>query len=128
MAAIAKAMGLPPALWFDEGLGDGSPSARVSEEHGIAVRVEHLFDAVMNPKTGEPYTSAEVARMTLGDLSEEGVEGVNQRQEGSVHRTHWSVVRSGTCLSGAVKAARSVLQTNALSSAAPSPYPSFLGP
>src|ERR687889_711109 len=39
-------------------------------------RLEHLFKAVRNPKTGEPYTNAEVARMTLGDLSEEDVEGM----------------------------------------------------
>src|SRR5919107_2855229 len=39
-------------------------------------RVEHLFKAVRNPKTGEPYTNTEVARMSLGDLSEEDVEGM----------------------------------------------------
>jgi len=39
-------------------------------------RVEHLFEVVRHPKTGEPYTNAEVARMTLGDLSEKDVEGM----------------------------------------------------
>jgi hypothetical protein len=38
--------------------------------------VVHLFDAIKNPKTGEPYTNAEVARKTLGDLSEADVEGI----------------------------------------------------
>jgi len=36
---------------------------------------EHLFDAIRNPTTGKPCTNAEVARVTLGDLSEE-VEGI----------------------------------------------------
>jgi transcriptional regulator with XRE-family HTH domain len=30
-----------------------------------------VFEVVRNPKSGKPYTNAEVARMTLGDLSEE---------------------------------------------------------
>jgi transcriptional regulator with XRE-family HTH domain len=43
---------------------------------GVAGRLEHLFEVVRNPKTGKPYTNAEVARMTLGDLSEENVEKI----------------------------------------------------
>jgi hypothetical protein len=35
-----------------------------------------VFELVRNPSTGEPYTNAEVARMTLGDLSEEDVEKI----------------------------------------------------
>jgi transcriptional regulator with XRE-family HTH domain len=35
-----------------------------------------VFEVVRNPKTEEPYTNAEVARMTLGDLSEENVERI----------------------------------------------------
>jgi hypothetical protein len=42
----------------------------------VAGRLEHLFEVVGNPKTGKPYTNAEVARMTLGDLSEKDVEGI----------------------------------------------------
>ena len=74
MAAIAKAMGFPPEAWFEEGFATSVGLAEGSG--GIAGRVEHLFDAIRNPKTGEPYTNAEVARMTLGDLSEEEVEGI----------------------------------------------------
>ena len=48
------------------------PTRRLS----LAGRVEHLFDAVRNPHTGESYANAEVARMTLGDLSEDAVEGI----------------------------------------------------
>jgi hypothetical protein len=75
MAAIAKAMGFPPEAWFEAGVGR-APTGPSDEGCGIAGRVEHLFDAVRNPSTGEPYTNAEVARMALGDLSEEDVEGI----------------------------------------------------
>jgi transcriptional regulator with XRE-family HTH domain len=64
--AIAKAMGFPPEAWFEEGVGEGMSDVPADEDHGLAGRVEHLFDAVRNPKTGEPYTNAEVARMKLG--------------------------------------------------------------
>ncbi|HKH36761.1 MAG TPA: hypothetical protein VKA82_06245 [Rubrobacter sp.] len=44
--------------------------------YGVAARLEHLFEVVRNSKAGEPYTNGEVARMTLGDLSEEEVERI----------------------------------------------------
>src|SRR5215212_11148196 len=55
MAAIAKAMGFPPEAWFEEGVGR-EPDRLGIDGRGIAGRVEHLFDAVRNPSTGEPYT------------------------------------------------------------------------
>jgi transcriptional regulator with XRE-family HTH domain len=76
LAAMAKAMGFPPEVWFEEGIGDGRPTIRDGESRGLAGRLEHLFEVVRNPKTGEPYTNSEVARMTLGDLSEEDVERI----------------------------------------------------
>src|SRR5829696_3263862 len=76
MRAIAKAMSFAPEVWFEEGLSDGRTTRRGGESGGFAGRVEHLFDAIRNPKTGEPYTNGEVARMTLGDLSEDEVEGI----------------------------------------------------
>jgi transcriptional regulator with XRE-family HTH domain len=76
MRAIAKAMGFAPEVWFEDSLGEGR-SIRLSEEScGVASRLEHLFEVVRNPKTGKPYTNSEVARMTLGDLSEEEVEKI----------------------------------------------------
>jgi transcriptional regulator with XRE-family HTH domain len=75
MLAIARAMGFPPALWFEDSPGDGVPVPS-AESRDLAARVEHLFGAVKHPRTGEPYTDAEVARMTLGDLLEEDVEGI----------------------------------------------------
>ena|SRR5215217_5055103 len=76
LRAIAKAMGFAPEVWFDEGLGEGRSIGQAEESRGVAGRLEHLFEVVRNPKTGEPYTNAEVARMTLGDLSEEDVEKI----------------------------------------------------
>ena len=77
LRAIAKAMGFPPELWFEEdesAVVDGSPGER--DGQSIAERLEHLFEVIPNEKTGESYTSSEVARMSLGDLDEEEVEGI----------------------------------------------------
>jgi transcriptional regulator with XRE-family HTH domain len=76
LAAMAKAMGFPPEVWFEDGLGEGRTIEQAEESRGLSGRLEHLFEVVTNPKTGEPYTNAEVARMTLGDLSEEDVERI----------------------------------------------------
>jgi hypothetical protein len=76
LAAMAKAMGFPPEVWFEERLGEGQSIRQAEQSRGLAGRLEHLFEVVRNPKTSETYTSAEVARMTLGDLSEEDVERI----------------------------------------------------
>lgn len=75
LAAIAKAMGFSPSLWFKE-THDLSASVRVEEVgngRSLSDRVNSVFDSVMLDKTGEPYTNAEVARMSFGDLTEEEV-------------------------------------------------------
>jgi transcriptional regulator with XRE-family HTH domain len=76
MRAIAKAMGFTPEVWFEDGLADGRSIGQAEEARGVAGRLEHLFEVVRNPKTGERYTNSEVARMTLGDLSREDVERI----------------------------------------------------
>src|SRR5918999_5197712 len=76
LAAMAKAMGFPPEVWFEDGLGEGRSIGQAEQSRGLAGRLEHLFEVVRNPKTGKPYTNAEAARMTLGDLSEEEVERI----------------------------------------------------
>src|SRR5215212_2919630 len=76
LAAMAKAMGFAPEVWFEDGLGEGRSIEQAEESHVVALRLEHLFEVVRNPKTGERYSNAEVARMTLGDLSEEDVERI----------------------------------------------------
>jgi transcriptional regulator with XRE-family HTH domain len=39
-------------------------------------RLNRLFEVVKNERTGEPYTNSDIARMSLGDLSEEEVERI----------------------------------------------------
>ncbi len=75
MLAIARAMGFPPEAWFEDAPGDGALAA-LPQSQSPAGRVGHLFEMVRHPGTGEPYTDAEVARMSAGVLTEEEVEGV----------------------------------------------------
>jgi transcriptional regulator with XRE-family HTH domain len=60
LAAMAKAMGFPPEVWFEDGLGERRSIGQAKESRGVAGRLEHLFEVVRNPKTKEPYTNAEV--------------------------------------------------------------------
>ena len=78
LRAVAKAMGFPPESWFEE-----SDEIRTTVQldpkdakRDVAGRLNHLFEIVKNERTGEPYSSADVARMTLGDLTEDEVEGI----------------------------------------------------
>jgi transcriptional regulator with XRE-family HTH domain len=78
LRAMAKAMGFPPESWFEE-----SDAIRTTVQldpkdakRDVAGRLNHLFEIVKNERTGEPYSSADVARMTLGDLTEDEVEGI----------------------------------------------------
>lgn len=78
LRAIAKAMGFPPELWFEE-VGEHAEARRFEVSDGrtsLAERVEVLFASVKSERTGEPYTGAEVARAALGDLTEEEVSGI----------------------------------------------------
>jgi hypothetical protein len=68
--------GLSPKLWFEEHLGSEGGSPPQPEGIGIPGKVEHLFEVVKNPKTGEAYTNAQVARMSAGEITEEEVEGI----------------------------------------------------
>jgi hypothetical protein len=68
--------GLPPALWFEEELSGADVRGVAGAPEGLAGRVGRLFDMIEDPKTGETYTNAKVARMSLGDLTEEDVEGL----------------------------------------------------
>ena len=85
LGAIAKAMNFPPELWFEdvEILPEAARPARGEERRSIAERVRHLFETIKNERTGEPYTDAEVARMSLGDLTEEEVEGIRTGRIGN---------------------------------------------
>jgi transcriptional regulator with XRE-family HTH domain len=75
MLAIARAMGFPPEAWFEDAPGD-VVSAAPAEGQDLAARVAHLFDTVVYPRTGEPYTNAEAARMSAGGLTDDEVRGI----------------------------------------------------
>jgi hypothetical protein len=46
------------------------------EGQDLAARVDHLFEMIRHPGTGESYANAEVARMSAGGPTEEEVEGI----------------------------------------------------
>ncbi len=75
LRVIAKALGFPPELWFEEGLQRNSLVRRdtVREGEGIAAKVVYLMNDLGHETTGKAYTDAEVARLSLGDLSEQDV-------------------------------------------------------
>jgi transcriptional regulator with XRE-family HTH domain len=77
LRAIAKAMGFPPELWFEEA-DEIRTTVQVEQpdREDIADRLNHLFEVVKNERTGEPYTNADVARMSLGEVAEKDVEGI----------------------------------------------------
>ena len=78
LRAIAKVMGFPPELWFEQTpeFGTGTSLESLPAGGSLADKTNRLFDFVRNEKSGTPLTNAEVARMSLGDLSEEHVEQI----------------------------------------------------
>jgi transcriptional regulator with XRE-family HTH domain len=75
MLPTARAMGIPPEAWFEDAPAGGERPFPV-EGRDIAGRVGHFFENIVHPRTGEPYTNAEVARMSAGVLTEGEVEGI----------------------------------------------------
>jgi transcriptional regulator with XRE-family HTH domain len=79
LRAIAKAMGFPPKLWFADSNNtlEGIPAVSSDKRKDIAGKTDRLFEEILDNNTGEPYTNAEVARKSLGDLTEEELEGIS---------------------------------------------------
>jgi transcriptional regulator with XRE-family HTH domain len=50
LAAMAKAMDFPPEVWFEDGLGEGRSIGQSEGSHGVARRLEHVFEVVRNPR------------------------------------------------------------------------------
>ncbi len=83
LEAIAKAMGFPPESWFDDHFGPVPRKIEtVDEDATVAERLEHLFVTFVDEKKGRPYTSAEVAKMSLGGVTEEEVVGIRSGEIG----------------------------------------------
>jgi transcriptional regulator with XRE-family HTH domain len=82
LRAIAKAMGFPPEIWFEEIIDPGvSQLSRVGGGANLSVRTNALFETIEDPRTGEPYSNAEVARMSLGRLTEKAIEDIRTGRE-----------------------------------------------
>ena len=75
MLAIAKAMRFPPEAWFEDVPTGNAPDA-LPEGRDLSARVESLFETVVHPATGEPYTNAEVSRMSVSGLTEQDLEDI----------------------------------------------------
>lgn len=78
LRAIAKAVGFPPELWFEEDLPT-EPGARVEPEwkHAdIAEKIAYLMEMPGQEAAGKPYTDADIARLSFGTLSEKDVEEI----------------------------------------------------
>ena len=78
LRAIAKAMGFPPELWFEEAgeIGGAVRVERPDTDRDIAGRLNQLFEAIKNERTGKPYTNADLARMSLGEVTETDIEHI----------------------------------------------------
>jgi transcriptional regulator with XRE-family HTH domain len=56
LRAIARAMGFPPELWFDDSLGTAPRKIEaVDEDATVAERLEYLVDTIVDEKKGRPY-------------------------------------------------------------------------
>jgi transcriptional regulator with XRE-family HTH domain len=64
MMAIARAMGFPPALWFED--APVPAVARVEGQDFAPAGRKPLRGGARHPGTGEPHTNADVARMSAG--------------------------------------------------------------
>lgn len=84
LRAIAKAMGFPPELWFEDAPnGALRQKLEAGDKTTISQRLEHLFSTMSNEKTGTSYTNAEVARMSLGGISEKEIAEIRSGEIGS---------------------------------------------
>jgi hypothetical protein len=75
LAARARAMGFPPALWFEEEPTGADGRGTTGRPEGLAGRIGRLFEAIEDPKTAVPYTNSRIARMSLDELTEADLEG-----------------------------------------------------
>src|SRR5215216_7886858 len=77
-AGDSESHGIPAELWFEEA-GEIENAARVERpdrEQDIAGRLNRLFEVIKNERTGKPYTNADLARMSLGEVTETDIEDI----------------------------------------------------
>ena len=76
LRSIAGAMGFPPELWFDDSLGAAPGPTVAGEEATVAERLKRLFETIVDDGHDKPYTTADVARMSYGGITEEEIDGI----------------------------------------------------
>lgn len=78
LRAIASIMGFPVELWFETApeRGISLQTDNGSGQSTFAARLDRLFEVTLNERTHRPFTNAEVARLSLGKLTEEQVESM----------------------------------------------------
>ncbi len=83
LRVIARAMGFPPELWFEDSF-DTAPHPMVEgrDKATIADRLEYLFKTIIDGGKSRPYTNVEVAKMSFGELTEEEVIGIRSGELG----------------------------------------------
>ena len=78
LQALAEVMGFPPQLWFEDApdLG-GTPHVAPPEQSAtISDRLEALIRTTADERSGEQYSNADIARLSMGALTEQEVAGI----------------------------------------------------
>jgi len=78
LQALAEVMGFPPQLWFEDVSDPGGmrPVAPPEQVSTISERLEALLRTDADEGSDEPYSDADVARLSMGTLTEREVTGL----------------------------------------------------
>lgn len=77
LKVIAETMGFPPRLWLEEPEWWSSPEPQGPPTGtGLKDLLNHLFASVVDGRTGESLTNAEISRRTAGRISETELESM----------------------------------------------------
>lgn len=82
---IAEVMGFPFELWLEDPPDWTHPpeaAVRTDDESGsLADLLNHLFETLLEPKSGRPYTNVEISTLAQGRL---GAEEISQMRAGDL--------------------------------------------
>lgn len=74
LRAIARAMGFPTALWYEDPEGwETAASREIARQPSLRRALSILFETTTNDRTGAKFTAEEVARLSGGQLTAEQV-------------------------------------------------------
>lgn len=77
LQALAEVMGFPPQLWFEDAPDPGGTQHVAPPEQSVTIsdRLEALIRTT-DERSGEQYSNANIARLSMGALTEKEVEGI----------------------------------------------------